>query len=536
MTTTPHSLARIGLAGLLGLALAPAIFAVDRNWTDLGADSHWSTPGNWDTAVPGTGDKAIFNSPATPVNLDSNRTISGLVLGGTGFDLQSAGGFTLTSNIVSGGYSIVGNAAGTNTISHSLSTGAIVGSRNWLQLSNGSNLILGAASTMTFNPTGTSTALRNVTFDVGANSTLTSNGTLTLDNQSSSTDIRFNKTGAGTIQLNSANTMAGFSRIALGGGTFAVGVSDALGSVDIVSVNGANVAKAVLLTSADVTLTNKIQFLEGGATSTHTIGGTNTSGTVTFDSGSNALDLSKGGTTAGLEATRFTATAGGTVVFKSTIQNNNSSSANRRGSVDKIGSGTVIFEGANTYSEGTTVSEGKLLFNNATGSGAGTGDVTLLAGATLGGNGGFSGTLFTQGLSSIISPGGGEGYTGNTLTLGGLDASLGAMIDFALGHDQIAITGVFTGGDLLFDFSSTTAPLSYNSAYTLLTFGSMTPDSFTLGDVSFQGLTLGDGVYGEFSLNANNLQFTVIPEPGTYALIFGGLAMVGAMWVRRRKA
>lgn len=508
MKHSPFS-ARLGLACLF-VFVAGFATAADRTWTGGGAatNASWSNAANWSDGVPATADKAIFSATATPVSLDSNRTIAGLVFGGTGYDLQAAGDFTLTSNIVSGSYSIVGNAAGTNTISHGLATGAIVGSRNWLQLSNGSNLILGAASTTTFNPTGTSTALRNITFDIGANSTLTSNGTLTLNNQSSSLDIRFIKNGAGTLALNSANTLTGFGRIGLGGGTLAIGVADALGVVDIISTNAANVMKEVLITSAGVTLANKIQFLEGGAASTHTIGGTNTSGTAIFDSGATAMDLSKGGTTAGLEATRFTAAPGGTVVFKSTIQDNNTSSVNRRGSVAKIGGGIVIFEGANTYTEGTTITEGTLLFDNATGSGAGTGNVTVATGATVGGSGGFTGTLITSGAGSVVSPG---GSLGNTFTVGALDATAGATVRIDAVSDTLAITDALTGGPLVFDFSAGTEPFSFNTFYTLMTFGSIVPGTLELADLTFTGITVPDGYTPLFSLQANRLRFIVAP-------------------------
>lgn len=55
--------------------------------------------------------------------------------------------------------------------------------------------------------------------------------------------------------------------------------------------------------------------------------------------------------------------------------------------LEKTGSGSWTLTGASTYSGGTTVSEGTFLVSNLTGSGTGTGAVTLLPGTTFGGSG-----------------------------------------------------------------------------------------------------------------------------------------------------
>ena len=62
------------------------------------------------------------------------------------------------------------------------------------------------------------------------------------------------------------------------------------------------------------------------------------------------------------------------------------SSADKSGPITKIGTGRLTLGGANLYTGGTIVSGGTLLINNTSGSGTGTGDVTVNAGA-LGGNG-----------------------------------------------------------------------------------------------------------------------------------------------------
>ena len=57
-----------------------------------------------------------------------------------------------------------------------------------------------------------------------------------------------------------------------------------------------------------------------------------------------------------------------------------------RGSLIKVGTGTLTLSGSNTYASGTTIRSGGLKVNNETGSGTGTGPVGVLAGA-LGGSG-----------------------------------------------------------------------------------------------------------------------------------------------------
>ena len=62
------------------------------------------------------------------------------------------------------------------------------------------------------------------------------------------------------------------------------------------------------------------------------------------------------------------------------------------GGLDKQGGGTLVLTGENTYDGGTTITEGRLLVNNSSGSGTGSGPVTVNAG-TLGGTGAIAGAV-----------------------------------------------------------------------------------------------------------------------------------------------
>jgi autotransporter-associated beta strand protein len=73
------------------------------------------------------------------------------------------------------------------------------------------------------------------------------------------------------------------------------------------------------------------------------------------------------------------------------------------GGLAKAGAGTMRLAFANTYADGTTVSAGRLLVNNTSGSGTGSGGVTV-NGGTLGGTGTIAGTV-TVNSGGTVSPG-----------------------------------------------------------------------------------------------------------------------------------
>src|SRR6185436_419940 len=73
-------------------------------------------------------------------------------------------------------------------------------------------------------------------------------------------------------------------------------------------------------------------------------------------------------------------------------------------SLSKTNSGTLLLSANNEYSGGTNVMEGRLLVSNTTGSGTGTGAVTVSSGATLGGTGKIGGAI-TVNSGGIVAPG-----------------------------------------------------------------------------------------------------------------------------------
>lgn len=175
----------------------------------------------------------------------------------------------------------------------------------------------------------------------------------------------------------------------------------------------------------------------------------------------------------------------------------------------KTGTGTQTLTGASTYTGGTTVNGGTLLVRNTTGSGTGSGNVTVGAGGTLGGDGridlGASGALVVNGA---LAPAVG----GGTLTIdcgnaaAGMILNSGATLACRLGapgtNDQFLFVNTGNGGltpngnVINFTDAGGLAP----GSYTLMTF--YADDGVTLTDVGkpTSGLIIGAGL-GAYATN-----------------------------------
>jgi autotransporter-associated beta strand protein len=148
------------------------------------------------------------------------------------------------------------------------------------------------------------------------------------------------------------------------------------------------------------------------------------------------------------------------------------------GGLTKTGAGTMRLTAANSYVGGTIVSAGRLLVNNATGSGTGGGSVTV-DGGTLGGTGRIAGAV-TISAGGTIAPGNSIGTLtiSNSLTLSGVTVmELNATTRT---HDVIrGLTSVTYGGILALSNLSGTITASntfklfdannYSGAFTTIT-------------------------------------------------------------------
>ncbi|MGC3989745.1 MAG: PEP-CTERM sorting domain-containing protein [Chthoniobacteraceae bacterium] len=308
------------------------------------------------------------------------------------------------------------------------------------------------------------------------------------------------------------------------------------------------------------------------------------------DSASGTFKIGELSGTGGILRSGWTATAtssmqigalGTNSIYAGTIADNNTSSrTNGITALEKVGTGVLVLSKANGnaqaatgtnqstgFSGGVTVTAGALLVTNTSGSGTGGGAVTVGVNGTLGGSGivapnagTAAGTLNTAAgvtVSGIISPGGSvSATTGGTFsksigtltfslgsTTGKLTLNSGASFSFDLGtgltSDQVAITGgtansvVFNSNLInLNDLSGgnlTAGTYTLFSANAVSDYSGITLDGN--GNIT-AGLSIGTGIAGytaNLQESGNNivLSLAAVPEPSTWAMVLGGLGVLG---------
>jgi autotransporter-associated beta strand protein len=175
------------------------------------------------------------------------------------------------------------------------------------------------------------------------------------------------------------------------------------------------------------------------------------------------------------------------------------------GSLEKIGKGKLTLTGTNTYSGGTTIKTGKLLVNNTSGSGTGSGPV-LVNGGQLSGNGTIAGAVTVgdgRRRGALLTPGSSATVTGELTAQGPVafnsDATYKIQIDSsAATADKVLASGVTinTGAQfVLEDLGSGTLP--HGTAFTVISNTAASPiagtfinlpdnSTFTIGANTFK--------------------------------------------------
>ena len=219
----------------------------------------------------------------------------------------------------------------------------------------------------------------------------------------------------------------------------------------------------------------------------------------------------------------FDVTAGNTATLNGTISD--ASAPAPFGVVEKVGSGTLVLAGTNTYSGGTVISAGTLDVRNN--SSVGTGKVTLDGGTFLAG----ANNLTFVNPFAINTSGGAIDTGANTLTVSG------AIID---GNGPGALTKTGTGTLVLTNFNTYTGGTTI-SAGTLQLGDGGTAGSI-LGDVLNNGtfainrsdmFVFGNVISGTGALQQNGTGMTVLTNTSTYTgatvVNSGGLFVNGSI-------
>ena len=134
--------------------------------------------------------------------------------------------------------------------------------------------------------------------------------------------------------------------------------------------------------------------------------------------------------------------------FSGLIQDGRPNQTGSGGSLSKVGTGTLVLRNSNAYTGGTTINGGKLVVNNESGSGTGSGPLQVNAGR-LGGSGMIAGDVTVgdgSGRGAILSPGESARKRGTLTTQSTLTLKSDAIYKFNLNSDTAKSDSVVSNG------------------------------------------------------------------------------------------
>ncbi|WP_162785866.1 beta strand repeat-containing protein [Polynucleobacter necessarius] len=350
----------------LTLATAQAVTGADVTGT--------SFSGTGTLALQNIGGTASFTGALTVADLTVANSVNNVSLTGNGGMVSNAVTFANIGTLVLGsaGNTQTYNAGITATAPSAITTAGTLVLGGTSTLGDGDSAItLSSATTLSTSASGTTTvggAIGSSNIDL----TVTGAGNSNIDGVIDLDSGALTKSGAGTLTLMAANTYAGSTTVSAG--TLSLGANNVISDSSAVEVNGGTLAL--------------------GAYS-------DTVGAVTFGADGGSITSSTGV----LTGTSYT--------FNNTSAASISAILAGSASLEQAASGTTTLAAANTYSGGTTISNGLLMadidstvVSGVISSGAfGTGNIAIASGAALDLNGSLSANNMSIQGSGISSSG-----------------------------------------------------------------------------------------------------------------------------------
>jgi len=445
--------------------------------------------GNTITLDNGTLDNINSNVPGNGSMINSSKTIV-LGAGGGTLNYATVGGLSIvnTTSTISGTGGLTKTGAGAIAIASTCSYGGPT------TVSAGILRVRGASERF---PDATAlTVATGATFDVdgftetvgsvaGEGTVEIDGGTLIAGGNNSSTTFsgtftgaagKFTKQGTGTLTLSGNNLHGGLTTISAGAvavqhngalGTTAGSTTVSSGAQLQLDGTGLDIADALLINGTGLSNNGALRNLANDNTA---------SGAITLNAAtriqSDAGTLTVSGTIKSSSTTTRNLTIGG--AGHTTLSNvvGDPAATNNIGTLTKSDGGTLTLSAptGNVYTGATSITAGKLLAVNTSGSATGAGAVTVSGTGTLGGTGFISGAV-TVNSGGHVAP----GNSIESLDVGSLTLNTGSVLDIELGtngvSDLINVTtadGLNLAGGSVALSAANLGDLAVGNVYTLI--------------------------------------------------------------------